>query len=64
MATTKKYAGFRIEVELLDALKAIQEMEGITVPEQVRRAIRDWVQKKGEAIVKSDRKRVGPRSRS
>jgi hypothetical protein len=59
----KKYAGFRIDEELLAGLETIRERDGVTVPEQVRRAIRDWLQKKG-LNVNAERKRGAIRKRS
>jgi antitoxin component of RelBE/YafQ-DinJ toxin-antitoxin module len=58
---TLKPATFRLETEILAALEAIRERDGITVSEQVRRALKQWIAEKG---VKADRKRVSPRSRS
>lgn len=61
--TPKKYAAFRIDEELLQGLQEVWDRDGIAVPEQVRRAIRQWLEQKG-VVVKTDRKRAGTRKRS
>ena len=43
---TKRYAGFRIDEALLGGLAHVRDRDGITVPEQVRRAIRGWLNQK------------------
>ena len=45
--TTRKITTFRIDEHLLDGLRIVTERDGITGPEQVRRAIQDWLDKKG-----------------
>jgi hypothetical protein len=46
----------KIDPELLDALKAIKERDGISESEQIRRGIRLWLDQKG---VKPGRQRKG-----
>ena len=60
--TPKKFTGFRIDEELLDGLREVWDRDGITVAEQVRRAIRRWLDEKG-VKVKADRKRADTRKR-
>ena len=60
--TPKKLAGFRIDEELLDGLQEVWDRDGITAAEQVRRAIRAWLEQKG-VKVKSERKRAVTRKR-
>jgi hypothetical protein len=60
--TPKKYAGFRIDEELLEGLEEVWQRDGITTPEQVRRAIRVWLESKG-VKVRAERKRAGTRKR-
>ena len=60
--TRKKLTGFRIDEELLEGLNAVWERDGVLVSEQVRRAIRDWLKKKG-VTVKTGRKRASTRKR-
>ena len=44
------------------ALKAIKERDGIPESEQIRRAVKAWIEQKG--VIKAERKRVRARSRS
>jgi hypothetical protein len=37
----------RLEIALIGALQKIKERDGIPVSEQVKRAIRAWIEKKG-----------------
>ena len=48
----------RIEEELLEAMQGVREHDGIEVSEQVRRAIREWLN--GEVFKSSKTVRVGP----
>jgi hypothetical protein len=57
MTPTRKVTTFRLDEELLDALRMIWERDGIQPSEQVRRAIRMWAESKG-VKVKADRKRA------
>jgi hypothetical protein len=59
----KKLTAFRIDEELLAGLEVIWEREGIQPAEQVRRAIRTWLESKG-LRVKAERKRASTRKRS
>jgi hypothetical protein len=54
---------FRIDPELLDALRTIRVRDGLPIAEQIRRAISAWVTARG-VKVKTERKRAGTRSRS
>jgi hypothetical protein len=54
---------FRIDAELQEGLAAVWERDGIAISEQIRRAIRNWLEQKG-VIEKTERKRVAPRRRS
>jgi hypothetical protein len=38
---------FRIDPELLDALRAIKKRDGLPIAEQIRRAIQAWVVERG-----------------
>jgi hypothetical protein len=64
---------FRLTEEILAGLKAVQERDGIPQSEQVRRALRAWLQDKGvlappgvkkTASTKTARKRAGTRKRA
>jgi hypothetical protein len=48
MTPRKKYS-FYIEDEQAEALKAIKERDGVLESEQIRRALNDWIEKKGVA---------------
>jgi hypothetical protein len=61
--TPRTLTNFRIEAELLEALREIKERDGLPIAEQVRRAIRGWVADRGVKL-KSDRTRVTARKRS
>ena len=43
MATEKKQTGFRIERDILEGLQQVKVRDGIPISEQVRRALRDWL---------------------
>jgi antitoxin component of RelBE/YafQ-DinJ toxin-antitoxin module len=60
--TARRITTFRIDEELLEGLREVCEREGVLVPEQVRRAIRTWLESKG-VIKKAERKRAGTRRR-
>ena len=51
---------FVIPPELKSGLQTVRERDGITEAEQIRRAIRMWLESKG---VKADRKRADTRKR-
>lgn len=51
---------FRIEPELLAGLQELRERDGVQVSEQVRRAIRMWLESKG-VNVKAQGKRAPTR---
>ena len=66
---------FRLESELIAALQALKERDGVPATESVRRAVRAWLDQKGVEVqkgvkvekksrkVKAPRKRVGARHR-
>jgi Arc/MetJ-type ribon-helix-helix transcriptional regulator len=58
----RRISTFRIDEELLDGLRAVWERDGVPVSEQVRRAIRAWLESRG-VIEKAERKRVAARKR-
>ena len=55
--------GFWIDPEQRDGLRAVKERDGILESEQIRQALRDWLEKKG-VVKKAERKRAGTRTRS
>ena len=60
---TLKPATFRLETEILAALEAIRERDGVSVSEQVRRALKQWIADKGVKL-KAERPRAVTRKRS
>jgi hypothetical protein len=62
--TTKKQAAFRIDPPILEGLQTVKERDGVPISEQVRRALRAWLEAKGVDVEKSERQRAGTRRRS
>ena len=60
MTPRKKYS-FWIDDEQAEGLKVVKTRDGVLESEQIRRAINDWLQKKG--VMKTGRKRVVARKR-
>ena len=58
---TRKIATFRLDDDLIEGLKVVQERDGIPPSEQARRGIRMWLEAKG--VMKPERKRVAARRR-
>jgi hypothetical protein len=48
--TPLRPANFRIDEEILDALRRIKERDGVPVSEQLRRALLGWIQSRGERV--------------
>lgn len=55
---------FRMDADILDALRRIKERDGIPLSEQIRRAALLWIEQKGETVRKAERKQAGTRKRS
>ena len=53
----RKIATFRLDDDLLEGLKAVEERDGVPPSEQARRAIRTWLEAKG-VLKKSGRQRA------
>lgn len=62
--TSRKLTAFRIDDDLLEGLQRVWERDGVAVSEQIRRAIRQWLEERGELSAKADRKRAATRKRS
>lgn len=60
MTPRRKYS-FYIDDQQAEGLKAVKERDGVLESEQIRRAINEWLEKKG--VIKSDRKRAVTRKR-
>jgi hypothetical protein len=61
--TPKQLTNFRLDAELLDALRLIKEREGLPIAVQVRKALETWVKKHGVKM-KTQGKRAKTRNRS
>ncbi len=61
MPSARKQTAFRIEAEILDGLKEVRDRDGVPISEQVRRALRAWLESK--SVVQTDRKRAATRKR-
>ena len=59
----RKLTAFAIDPDLAAALKLVKERDGISESEQIRRALRTWLEAKG-AFTKAERKRASTRKRS
>jgi hypothetical protein len=59
----KELTAFRMAPELMEAMRALKEKDGIPVAAQVDRAVRAYLKAKG-VTVKTDRKRAVTRKRS
>jgi hypothetical protein len=56
--TPLRPTNFRLEDELLRGLQAVKERDGIGISEQVRRAVQDWLAKKGVKVKAVSRRAV------
>jgi hypothetical protein len=64
--TPKKFTALRLDEELLDGLREVWERDGVSVSEQIRRAVRAWLKSRGVVVVKpkkAERKRAVTRKR-
>ncbi|OFV90045.1 MAG: hypothetical protein A3H95_16805 [Acidobacteria bacterium RIFCSPLOWO2_02_FULL_64_15] len=52
----KTASTYRIDDELLDALREVKERDGIPQSEQIRRAILMWVESKGVKVKAASRR--------
>ena len=53
---TRKLTNFRIDPDLAEGLKLVKERDGIPEGEQIRRAVRAWLESKD--AIKSERERA------
>jgi hypothetical protein len=63
MTPTRRTVTFRIDDELIAGLQQVWDRDGVPISEQLRRAVHDWLEKKGISL-KAERKRAGTRKRS
>jgi hypothetical protein len=61
MTPREKVLTFRPDADVHDAMQALRERDGVPFSEQIRRALRAWLEMKG--VLKSDRKRALTRKR-
>jgi hypothetical protein len=62
MTPERKVTTFRIDEDLMEAMQRLQARDGIPLSEQIRRALRPWLEEKG--VIKAERKRASTRKRS
>jgi hypothetical protein len=63
MTPQRKLAAYRLDDDLREGLQTVYERDGILPSEQVRRAVRTWLEAKGVLEQKSGRERVSTRKR-
>jgi hypothetical protein len=59
----KELTAFRVDPELMEALRRVKDRDGIPIAEQVRRGLLLWFDSKG-VKVKTARKRASTRRRA
>jgi hypothetical protein len=59
----KRVTAFRIDEELLNEMREVWERDGVAMPEQVRRALRDWLDRRRQPV-RADRTLAVTRKRS
>ena len=57
MTPVRRTITFRIDDDLIEGLQEVWRRDGVAVSEQIRRAIREWLDSKGVSL-KSERKRA------
>src|SRR5689334_15000736 len=55
MVAERRAAGFRLDTDLLEGLRVVRERDGILPSEQVRRAVRKWLEGKGVLAPRTER---------
>jgi hypothetical protein len=61
MASRDRVITFRPDSDTLTGMEALRERDGVPFSEQLRRALRPWLESKG--VLKPDRKRAFTRKR-
>lgn len=54
-AAQRKVSTFRLDGDLLEGLQVVYERDGVLPSEQVRRAVRAWLESKGAVAAKTAR---------
>ena len=62
MTPSSRVVTFRPDDDVLAAMLLLKERDGVPLSEQIRRALRMWLETKG--VMKSERKRAVTRKRS
>jgi hypothetical protein len=63
MAPERRLAAFRLDPDLLDGLHEVKDRDGVPISEQVRRAVRAWLESKGVRM-KAAPRRVAARRKA
>ena len=63
MTPPRRTVTFRIDDELMEGLQQVWERDGVAISEQLRRAVQDWLEKKG-VKVKAAHRRAGTRRKA
>lgn len=61
MTPIERVTTFRIPDDLFEAMRALKERDGMPFSEQIRRALRPWLEAKD--VLKAERKRAATRKR-
>ena len=61
MTPTERVVTFRPDHDLLEAMEFLRDRDGVPFSQQIRRALRQWLNEKG--VIKADRKRAVTRKR-
>ena len=51
----KELTAFRVEADIMEALRRVKDRDGVPLSVQVDRALRAWLEKKGVAVKKPGR---------
>jgi len=62
MASREKVVTFRIDADIHEAMDSLKDRDGIPYSEQIRRALRAWLESKD--VLKVPSRRVQPRRKS
>jgi len=60
----KEATALRIDADLLEAMRALKDAEGIPITTQIEMAVREWLKKRGITVERAARKRPATRGRS
>ncbi len=59
----RELTALRLTPELLEAMRAYKDREGLPITAQVEKAVVEWLRKRGVVVKKAERKRVAARKR-